>query len=79
MKAKKTGRIPSVERGPTVTVEECLKVAGIYMHVMLISAEQRMKQKLLDSASSGTTPECNGRGWMNAETFMTWFQRLVNN
>ncbi|XP_037977944.1 MFS-type transporter clz9 isoform X2 [Plutella xylostella] len=39
--------------------------------------KQRMKQELLDRAPPGTTAECNAKGWMTSEVFMSWFQRFV--
>ncbi|KAG5871023.1 hypothetical protein JTB14_033026 [Gonioctena quinquepunctata] len=32
---------------------------------------------VLDRAPPGTTAECNARGWMTTETFMSWFQQFV--
>lgn len=48
------------------------------MPPMLIFPRQRMKQELLDRAPPETTAECNVRGWMTTETFVSWFQRFVN-
>lgn len=75
---KQVGSLSSAERGQTITVEVCFNAAGTYMPPMLIFPRQRMKQELLDRAPPGTTAECNVRGWMTTETFMTWFQRFVN-
>ncbi|CAK1553205.1 unnamed protein product [Leptosia nina] len=36
-----------------------------------------MKQELLDRAPPGTTAECNTKGWMTSEIFLSWFQRFV--
>ncbi|CAH1963196.1 unnamed protein product [Acanthoscelides obtectus] len=74
---KQVGSLSSAERGQTVTVEVCFNAAGTYMPPMLIFPRQRMKQELLDHAPPGTTAECNARGWMTTETFMTWIQRFV--
>ncbi|CAG9562808.1 unnamed protein product [Danaus chrysippus] len=74
---KQVGSLSSAERGQTVTVEICFNAAGTYMPPMLIFPRQRMKQELLDRAPPGTTAECNARGWMTTETFMSWFQRFV--
>lgn len=74
---KQVGSLSSAERGQTITVEICFNAAGTYMPPMLIFPRQRMKQELLDRAPPGTTAECNARGWMTTETFMSWFQRFV--
>lgn len=75
---KQVGSLSSAERGQTVTVEVCFNAAGTYMPPTLIFPRQRMKQELLDRAPPGTTAECNAKGWMTSEIFMSWFQRFVN-
>ncbi|GBP18008.1 hypothetical protein EVAR_16953_1 [Eumeta japonica] len=75
---KQVGSLSSAERGQTITVEICFNAAGTYMPPMLIFPRQRMKPELLDRAPPGTTAECNARGWMTTETFISWFQWFVN-
>lgn len=47
------------------------------MPPMLIFPRQKMKQDLLDRPPPGTMAECNARGWMTTETFMSWVRRFV--
>ncbi|XP_059061706.1 tigger transposable element-derived protein 6-like [Achroia grisella] len=75
---KQVGSLSSAERGQTVTVEVCFNAAGTYMPPTLIFPRQRMKQELLDRAPPGTTAECNAKGWITTEIFLSWFQRFTS-
>ena len=75
---KQVGTITSAERGVLSTAVICMSAGGNFIPPMLVFPRQRMKPELKDGAPPGTVFSCNGSGWMQMDTFGSWFEHFLN-
>ena len=74
---KQVGTITSAERGVLSTAVICMSASGTFIPPMIIFPRLRMKAELTDGAPPGTIFSCNASGWMQLETFSSWFDHFL--
>lgn len=74
---KQVGCLSSAERGVLVTVETCMNAAGNFMPPMFVFPRKRDNPMLMDDAPPGSSAYFHESGWINAESFIVWFQRFL--
>ncbi|XP_030754783.1 uncharacterized protein LOC115881449 [Sitophilus oryzae] len=74
---KQVGSLSSAERGQLLTVEVCMGADGSFMPPMFIFPRERMKIELMNGTPPNSWGECNKKGWMTKELFLTWFKKFV--
>lgn len=74
---KQVGCLSSAERGVLVTVETCMNAAGNFVPPMFVFPRKRNNPMLMDDAPPGSSAYFHESGWINAESFIAWFQRFV--
>ncbi|KAG8237906.1 hypothetical protein J437_LFUL017778 [Ladona fulva] len=67
---RQVGAVSSAERGSLITVVTCMSATGHFKQPDLTNK----KLELLDGAPNGSRAAYHKSGWIESETFRTWFQ-----
>lgn len=71
---RQVGAVSSAERGSLVTVVTCMSATGHFIPPLLVFPRTNQKPELLDGAPNGSRAAYHKSGWIESETFLTWFQ-----
>lgn len=74
---KQVGTLTLAERGTTITTEVCSNAAWTSVPPMFIYPRKHTKQELVNGALPNSWAECSDSGWITAEIFLRWFQKLL--
>lgn len=74
---RQVGTITPAERCETITAEICFSAVGVYMPPMLIFPRKRMRQEFLVGLPPGSWVEVHETGWIQKESFLSWFRNFV--
>lgn len=72
---KQVGSLSSAERDHFVTVDICMSAAGSFIPPLFIFPRKRMKDELMDQATSIAV--AHETGWMQSHIFVTWFKHFL--
>jgi len=74
---KQVGRIASGEKGRTVTVVAAVSATGQFVPPAMIFPRQRMNDRLLHGALSGTVGYNSGNGWIDSALFVQYLDHFI--
>ena len=74
---KQVGRIASGEKGRTVTIVAAVSATGQFIPPAMIFPRQRMNDRLLHDALSGTVGYCSGNGWIDSTLFTQYLDHFI--
>ncbi|KAJ4425442.1 hypothetical protein ANN_28057, partial [Periplaneta americana] len=75
---KQVGKLTSGERGRTITVLLCVNASGDqFLPPLFVFPRQRMNNRLMINAPSGSLSVAHETGWITADSFMKWFVEFV--
>jgi len=65
--------LQSAERGPLVTVVNCMSPTGHFIPPLLVFPRKNMKQELMNGTPPGSIHACHPSGWIQSEIFPSGF------
>ncbi|XP_004209959.1 uncharacterized protein LOC101236424 [Hydra vulgaris] len=74
---KQVGCLTSAEHGQLVTVEIWMSASGNFVPPLFVFPRVHMKYELMDAAPPSLIAVCHPSGWMQSNTFVTWFMHFV--
>jgi hypothetical protein len=77
MSTSDLGRIASGEKGRTVTIVAAVSATGQFIPPAMIFPRQRMSDRLLHDALSGTVGYCSGYGWIDSTLFSQYLDHFI--
>jgi len=69
--------VQSAERGPLVTVVNCMSPTGHNIPPLLVFPRKYMKSELMNGTPPGSIHSCHPSGWIQSEVFTQWFLHFI--